>query len=61
MNTNGKTVDEPWTTQTKRIAEGDRLFLLRQGTVRGLIGAGRAASDSYLGGKKQGTVTCFLG
>ena len=44
----GKTVDEPWTTQTKRIAEGDRLFLLRQGSVRGLIGAGRAASDCYL-------------
>jgi 5-methylcytosine-specific restriction protein A len=46
---NGKTVDEPWTTHNKGIAEGDRLFLLRQGEIRGLIGAGRAASDCFFG------------
>jgi 5-methylcytosine-specific restriction enzyme A len=32
---------------TKKIVEGDRVFLLQQGTDRGLIGAGYATSESY--------------
>ncbi len=45
---NGKTVAEGWNTQNKGIVEGDRLFLLRQGEVKGLIGTGWAASGCYL-------------
>ncbi len=44
----GKTVEEPWTTKSKGVVAGDRVFLLRQGKVRGLTGAGRAASDCHL-------------
>ena len=62
----GTTVDEPWSTHAKGITEGDRLFLLRQGNVRGLIGAGWAASDRFFGasevdGQKSEQVRKVLG
>ena len=45
----GEAVSTRWSTgNTRQIAEGDRLYLLRQGVEpRGLIGSGLAASDVY--------------
>lgn len=44
----GELVDFPWSSgNTRSIAGGDRLFLLRQSTDRGLIASGFAISDVY--------------
>lgn len=43
----GEAVASDWSSgNTRRIAPGDRVFLLRQGTDRGIIGVGRATSAS---------------
>jgi hypothetical protein len=44
----GKLFPSRWSCgNTKRIRPGDRLFLMRQGTNRGLIGSGFATSEAF--------------
>lgn len=45
---NGETIKEPWGTgNNKSIGRGERVFLLRQRTDRGIVGSGWTTSKSY--------------
>jgi 5-methylcytosine-specific restriction protein A len=46
----GETYEIDWSSgNTKKIRAGDRLFMLRQNSDRGIIAAGRASSDCFQG------------
>lgn len=50
----GKQPKYTWSTgNTKSIVPGDRLYLFRQGSTRGLVGSGYAASQVFPGTKGQ--------
>ena len=45
----GRIASEQWSCgNTRRIVAGDRVFLLRQGSERGMVGSGFASSDTFL-------------